>query len=59
MGQTRSSQATQASPRLLETLNWHVSTVRMHRSLEFGVDEAYDIHVGTPFNFIYDVGPPL
>ncbi|CAE7715840.1 unnamed protein product [Symbiodinium pilosum] len=28
--------------KLVETLNWHVSTV-------------YDEHVGTPFNFIYDV----
>lgn len=34
--------ASQVSPRLLETLNWHVSTV-------------YDVHVGQPFNFIYDV----
>lgn len=34
--------ASKASPRLLETLNWHVTTV-------------YDVHVGTPFNFIYDV----
>ena len=24
----------------------------------FGAHEVYDIHVGTPFNFIYDVGAP-